>query len=51
MKIVKDSNSVFKNKFYWKAIILTYLCIVCGSFYTVAPELSSCDDDFMLEEA
>jgi len=51
MKIVKGSNSVSINKFYWKAVMLIYLCIVCGRFCIVAPELSSCDDDLVLEEA
>lgn len=48
MKIVKGSNSVSINTFYWKAVMLIYFCIVCGSFYIVAPELSSCDDYLIL---
>ena len=47
MKIVKGSNSVSINTFYWKAVMLIYFCIVCGSFYIVAPELSSCARDCM----
>lgn len=47
LQVESGSLPVFVNKFYWTTDLCIHLHMVCGCFWSVRAEMSSCDRDLV----